>query len=439
MKRSILLLIAIFTLFILVGCAQPAEPVEPAEPAPPAAPAEPAEEEEEEPAEQVQEPPAPLVEELTIMWWNDGTEGFVMQTLLNRYEAETGIEGILIESPFADYESRLATMIAGGRAPHLARMTEGHLNNFRDKLLPLDDAFNADEFTNVFKNPEGQVMGLPMDVTANGLFVNLDLLEKHGVNFPRLGDEIWTWEEFETEMSKLKGQEGIPAPGLFDHQAHRFMPLLYQAGINIWDTPYTVSNLPSPEAVATVEKLMRWYREGFLCNQTYVVKNSASLFRTGTYGFHMSGNWNVSAYQDLPFRWTVIPMPQGVERSTVLGGKHKAAFVDSGADEASLSFIGWLAQGVNHDQFTNGVPYLTPRLGAEVNYGRFEEQYAVFLDEIANTSSENINDWLRQVRIPGMFPVINQFVETAANPANTKTALELLQELELSLMEIMKE
>jgi alpha-1,4-digalacturonate transport system substrate-binding protein len=35
--------------------------------------------------------------------------------------------------------------------------------------------------------------------------------------------------------------------------------------------------------------------------------------------------------------------------------------------------------------------------------------------------------------IPGMYPIINQLVEDAANPNNTKTALQLLQELETAL------
>ena len=39
-----------------------------------------------------------------------------------------------------------------------------------------------------------------MDITANGLFVNTDLLDKYEVNYPELGDPVWTWTEFETEM-----------------------------------------------------------------------------------------------------------------------------------------------------------------------------------------------------------------------------------------------
>jgi len=397
MKKLLLILVAVFSIFMLIGCNKGGE------------------------------------KELTMMWWSDGTEGFVMQTLLTRYERETGVKITLVSTPFLEYEQRLATMISGGKAPHLARVTEGHLNNFQEQILPLDDVFNQDEFKNLFFNKEGKVIALPMDITANGLFVNLDLLDKYNVNYPKLGDPVWTWQEFETQMNKLRDKNDVTAPGIFDHQAHRFMPLFYQNGVQLWNTPYTSSNLTSPKAVQTLQMLMDWYTNGFLSNQTYIVNNSASEFRKGTYGFHMSGNWNVSAYENLTFKWTVVPMPKGENRATILGGKSMAAFANSGAEKEAKAFIAWLSEDINHDHFTNFVPYLTPRLGAVVNYGKFDEQYSVFLNEIENTSNAHITDWLHQVMIPDMYPMINLLVRNAADPANTKTALQLLQELETAL------
>lgn len=373
---------------------------------------------------------------LQMLWWSDGTEGEVMQGLLDDYEEETGITIELVSIPYADYETRLATMISGGEAPALARVTEGHLNNFKEQIVPLDDVYTTSGYTNLFYNTDGDVISLPMDITANGLFVNVDLLEANDVNYPQLGDTVWTWDEFETEMNKLKGATGVTAPGLFDHQAHRFMAVFYQHGVELWDTPYTVSNLKSTAAVDALQMLMDFYDEGFLGSQTYVTKNSASLFRSGTYGFHVSGNWNVSGYQDLDFDWEVVPMPQGTNRATILGGKSLAAFKGSGTEGRATDFIAWMAEGAQHDAYTGGVPYLTPRLGATVNYGEFADQYAVFLDEIAATDEKYVQDWLNQVMIPGMYPIINQLVEDAANPDNTKTALELLTDLETELKNV---
>lgn len=368
---------------------------------------------------------------IQMLWWSDGTEGDVMQGLLDQYKNETGVTIELVTVAYNDYESRLATMISGGEAPALARVQEGMLNNFKASILSLDGVYDSSGFTNLFYNDSNDVISLPMDITANGLFVNTDLLDKYGVNYPSLGDPVWTWSEFETEMSKLEGKADVAAPGVFDHQGHRFMPLFYQNGMTIWNTPYTDSNLTSDKAQEVVNMMMRFYDEGFLPRDTYVTKNSANMFRTGLYGFHMSGNWNVSGYQDLPFNWTVVPMPKFTNRATILGGKSLAAFAGSGAEQRAKDFIAWMAEAAHHDAYTGGVPYLTPRLGATVDYGQFSDQYAVFLDEIAATDQIYVQDWLKQVMIPGMYPIINDFVEQVA--AGQDTALNLLTQLQSDL------
>lgn len=78
------------------------------------------------------------VTELQMLWWSDGTEGEVMQELLDEYFDETGVTIELVSIPYNDYETRLATMISGGEAPALARVTEGHLNNFKEQILSLE-------------------------------------------------------------------------------------------------------------------------------------------------------------------------------------------------------------------------------------------------------------------------------------------------------------
>ena len=373
-------------------------------------------------------------ESLQMLWWSDGTEGEVMQGLLDEYEEETGVVIELVPVAYNDYEARLATMISGGEVPALARVTEGHLNNFQNNILPLGDVYDTSGFTNLFYNGDGEAISLPMDITANGLFVNLDLLEQYDVNYISLGDPVWTWQEFYTEMSKLSGQSNVASPGIFDHQGHRFMALFYQNGSEIWEDAYSDSNLTSDAAADVVQMAMDFYEEGFLPREAYVTRDSASLFRTGQYGFHLSGNWNVSGYEDLGFDWTVVPMPQMENRATILGGKSLAAFAGSGTEEAATAFIAWMAEPEQHDRFTGGVPYLTPRLGADVDYGDVSAEYRVFLDEIAATDERFVQDWLQQVMIPGMYPIINDFVADIA-AGDRGSAEELLAQLEADLQE----
>ena len=194
---------------------------------------------------------------LQMLWWSDGTEGDVMQGLLDDYKEETGVEIELVPIAYDEYESKIATMISGGDAPALARVTEGHLNNFQDNIVSLKDVYTSSNYTNLFYNSDDEVISLPMDITANGMFVNADLLDKYGVDYPALGEDVWTWDEFYTEMSKLDpAEDDVAAPGVIDHKAHRFMPVIYQHGVTLWDTPYSVSNLTDQDNVDAVQMFL---------------------------------------------------------------------------------------------------------------------------------------------------------------------------------------
>ncbi|XFA98175.1 ABC transporter substrate-binding protein [Candidatus Izemoplasma sp. B36] len=371
---------------------------------------------------------------MQLVWFSDGVEGTVMQGLLDQYEEETGVEIELVSVAYDSYEAKLATMISGGNAPALARVTEGHLTNYQDEVISLEGVYDTTKFANLFFNADGDVVSLPMDVTANGMFVNFDLLDAYEVDYPTGDDEVWTWDTFYTEMSKLDGDD-VAAPGVIDHKGHRFMPLIYQAGVTVWDTPYTTTNLTSQAAVDATQRIMDYFEEGFFdIDGAYDTQNSASLFRGGQYGFHISGNWNVAGYQDLTFDWGVLPMPKDANRATILGGKSMAAFEGSGYEQEAKDFIAWMAQDAHHDAYCEGVPFLSPRYDAVIDFGDYEAQYSVFQDEISATASEYSEDWFNQILIVGMYPIINDWAQAVATNPDGKTALQLLQELETELI-----
>lgn len=433
MKKLSLLLVLVLVMSLFAGCGSGEEETKDE----PAAKEETkTEDKKEETKEEAKEEAKeePMGDPLQMLWWNDGIEGDVMQGIIDEFTAETGIEIELVALAYDDYSAKLKTMIRGGEAPALMRATEGHIAEFKEFLVPLDNAYNKDDYTNVYFNDAGEVIVLPMDVTSNGLFVNTDLLDANGVNYPALG-ETWTWTEFETEMDKLKGADGVAYPGVFDNKAHRFFPMVYQFGGKIWNTPYTDSALTEQPAVDALTTLQRMNSNGTLDPSVWAGSgNPSELFTTGQYGFHMSGNWFVAKYQDLGFNWAVAPMPtgDGSTQSTILGGKGLCAVSESGQEAEALQFIEFMAKGENHDKFTGGVPFLSPRLAATPDYGVFQPAYEVFQAEIALTPAANVADWQSEVAISGMYPIINQAIEACMGGDDP---LETLQRLEKDLMD----
>ena len=389
--------------------------------------------------------------DMQMMWFSDGIEGEVMEDMLERYREETGVWIELFEIGWDDYETRLGTMVDGDDAPDLIRTTEGVMNNFKEHFVSLDGVYDEAGFTNIFYNDDNEPIGLPMDVTANGLYVNLELLDAHEVEYPVHDGEnwifngeerVWTWTEFVTEMEKLVGAEGVTYPGTYDPQGHRFMPMIYQQGIKIWDEPFVSTNLTSDEAVAALTLLQDFYH-GDLVDDAPIANwnpgGAPSNFETGMYGFHMSGNWFASDYATLDFDWTVAPMPTGETgvRATLLGGKSMSAMQGENVDMA-LDFITWLAEPANHDEFNNGVPFLSGRIGAEIDFGELEGPYQVFQDEINATPAEYAADWLQMTQVVGIYPIINDMVQDVADP-NGLTPLEALEKVEQAIMDSLED
>ena len=427
LTKVLTLLMIVGLLFALVGCA--AETTTPSEKTEPEKMEKQETEKEKEP-EKAETPTEPL----QMYWFSDGVEGDVMQTILDAYEAETGVKIELVVLPYGDYETKLTTVLRGGEAPALARVTEGTAAVVAEHLLTLGDAYDTSKYTNVYLNSAGEAVSLPLDLTANGPFINKDLCDKYDVNYPALG-ESWTWAEFETEFAKLMGKEGVAFPGVFDNKAHRFMPMVYQFGGKLWGDSYKDCKVNTEPVVEALTTLQRMNQNGTLDPAVWAGSgNPSELFRTGQYGFHMSGNWFVAGYQELGFNWCVAPMPvgngDGATRSTILGGKGMVAFDGSGQEDAAKAFIDYLSKPEVHDQYTSGVPFLSPRLDAEVDFGDFQAAYDVFQNEISNTPVENVKDWQKQIAITGMYPIINKAVETACGGQDvTEVLTKLAQDL----------
>ena len=155
---------------------------------------------------------------LQFMWFSDGSEGDVMQSIIEDFTAETGIEIELITVPYSDYESRISMMLQGGENPALARVTNP--GYFADYALNLNDIINMDDYLETSQisivDQEGNAIAIPVDVTANGVILNKPLADKYDIEDPELGDDVWTWDEFIAEMSKLQGQDDVVYPGVYD-------------------------------------------------------------------------------------------------------------------------------------------------------------------------------------------------------------------------------
>jgi alpha-1,4-digalacturonate transport system substrate-binding protein len=374
-------------------------------------------------------------EPLTFLTGSTGIRLDDEMVILNKYTEETGQEFEVITVPYSDLDKKISAMIRGGEAPDLVRGTEGHSVKFRDHFVPLD----YDDSTlipRIFYNSAGEKISLPVEITAVGCFINVELAEKYGVNYPKPGEETWTWDEFEVEMRKMLGQSDVDFPAAIDGSGHRFSPWIYQHGGLLYGGSFKDLGSDGAGAIAALERLCRLADEGIFDPQTYAVGTYGdALFSTGRYGIHFSGSWKIGTYaKELGFNFTVVPMPSGKGgAATVLGGSSYHASKDTGREDDAVAFINWIATPKNLAWMGEVTRQLMATTTEDIDYGELQPYFDGFSGMLAATSGEYIDDFAEYIKIPGAFSHgKNSIIEALGD---LKTPEQALKDAAISLQE----
>lgn len=371
MKRILLLILAIALMFTFVACSstETAKPAKNSEPMP-------------------------------FIWFSDGPEGEIMQSIIDDFSEETGYKVELITVPYKDHESKITTMIQGGTAPALSRVT--NTAYFSEFALDLSEVVSTDQFIPAkekeITNADGNVIAIPVDVTANGIILNKPLAEKYGVNYPKLGEDVWTWDEFMTEMKKFDGDD-VVYPGVFDFSAHRYSTVLYTFGTSILSADGSETRVNNAANVEALELFIKLHEDGILDPSVWAGNGDPNtLFRSGKYGFHFAGNWMLGPYEELEFEIAIAPVPVAKNRATVPGGKCFMAYDGSGFEEEAKAFIEFFARPENHDRFNQESLFLSARKGAAIKYSKMNDLLSVFQADIAVAPLEAGTDWANPLK-----------------------------------------
>lgn len=346
---------------------------------------------------------------LDFLWFTDGIEGDVMKDIIKDYQASNeNVEINLIEVAYEDFSTKLKTMIAGGKPPALARITDTGI--FADRALDLSEYVgDVDEFTSQFLPSikpyyikDEKIIAAPMDVTANGLIYNKTLFDKAGVEVPETPEDIWTWDEFATAIQQVKEKGGAKYGLLVDFTPHRYSTMIYEYGGSIFNQDLSAPAINEKESVAALDKFVQLHQDEIIPESVWLGgENPNNLFRSGTAAAHLAGNWMLSNYQDIgDFEWGVTYLPKGENRSSVPGGKYIMAFENSGVEEEAAEFVKYLASQEVNAKFNQESLFLSARLdNNELDYEFGKEMFKVFSNELENTPEAAANDWGNQVVI----------------------------------------
>ncbi|WP_421853331.1 ABC transporter substrate-binding protein [Oricola sp.] len=261
--------------------------------------------------------------ELRMLWYNDGIEGEVMQSLLDRFEEQNPeIKVTLDVVPYKSILESLPIQLAAGQGPDLARVTDlGGLSQYYLDLTPhiSDPEYwktNFGPFLKWLDPNEKAISGFMTQLTVTGPYVNKTLFEQAEVAMP--GDGA-TWDDWATAVNEVAGKLDIPIPMAWDRSGHRVAGPAISMGAKMFDgegNPALVDD--GLKMMAT--KLYDWHQDGTMSKElwgsvsgnTYLGANED--FANAQVVMYMSGSWQIPQFADKigdAFDWWAVPAPCG--------------------------------------------------------------------------------------------------------------------------------
>ncbi|WP_123039217.1 ABC transporter substrate-binding protein [Cohnella candidum] len=254
--------------------------------------------------------------------------------------------------PYADYTTKLNTLLASGSAPDLFELGYENFRAYAAKgqLLDLTPTIAADTSfkPDVYKklaydafNYDGKQMGVTESFSDVVLFYNKDLFDAKGLKYP---DASWTWKEELEAAQKLtdadNGVWGTYAPLQF----YEFYKTIAQNGGGVWDA----SGKPTINSPANVEAL-QWmidkagkYKVSPALNDDTFNQPDADLnaFAAGKLAMARFGIWNFAKFaKEAQFNWDIALEPGNKQKAHHFFADGLVASKDTANAEAVWRFM----------------------------------------------------------------------------------------------------
>lgn len=295
--------------------------------------------------------------ELRMMWYNDGIEGEVMQSLLDRFEAANPDISVTLDVvPYQSIIESLPIQLAAGAGPDLARVTDlGGLNKFYLDLTPhiSDTAYweaSFGPFLDWLAPDSDQISGFMTQLTVTGPYVNKTLFEQAEVAMPGEGA---TWDDWATAVNQVAEKLNIPIPMAWDRSGHRVSGPAIAMGAQMFDAAGEPA-LVDDGLKEMTQRLYDWHQDGTMSKELWgSVSGSTYLganedFANAQVVMYMSGSWQIPQFANKigdAFDWWAVPAPCGAAACTGMpGGAALVAMKDTKHPAEVGKLMDFLAQ-----------------------------------------------------------------------------------------------
>lgn len=349
------------------------------------------------------------------------SEAATIQILTNifneEYEGEIRVEK-LGGSAWGNYYDQLNTTFAANDPPDVAVMHQSNMPAYasRDLLLKLDDYYteyemNPSDWTAPAQKAvsyKDASFGVPFDLHANLLHVNVDLFKQAGLvdadGVPILPTSTEEWFEQAQIMKEKTGKlYWVEDATQFPISFRLFHSLMEQQGVPAVNTDSGQVNIDSEAGKTALQFMLKRFEEGYSDpNADYTA--AQQQFMNGEAAIEMNGTWVVDQYsQELTFDYRAMNFPNLMGAKKVWANSHMWVVPKQKEGnrqyEAAMEFCKFLSNHVY--EWAAGSGHIAPRKSAlqkladnnvpqRANYAETASNAATFPPVISYSNIETI-------------------------------------------------
>ena len=297
----------------------------------------------------------------SITYWNGltGADGKVMDELIDRFTAETGIKIEQQRLPWAEMYAKLQVAVPAGEGPDLALIHTAEVPHFaNDGVLEAVDegalaakGFRGEDYLPALWQGgifQGKRYAVPLDVPQHILYMNQKVLKEAGLGgkVPGSRAELVAMAKQLTKADTFGFAIGTVGPGRYTWGFHN---LLWQNGANVYAADLKRSALTDPAALEVAEF---W---ASLANQHKISPpanaNCRDAFTAGKLGLWIAGSWNFTGLREAKVDFTVASVPRLFKQPVVWSMPHQYSFpkpkaADRSKRDAAWTHVRWMTDHV---------------------------------------------------------------------------------------------
>ncbi len=322
---------------------------------------------------------------LKYMVWGSTVERDIVQGIVDSYnESHPNVNVELLYVPNSDYDTKVATMVAGGSEPDIAYMSEalcyelyenGLLMNLYDFVNGDQAKFKYDEYVDGvwYRTSDTDLLGRRIGIAAWCLYYNKDCAAQAGVTFPAKLDDSLDWDTFVSGLRKmtLDGAGKTPDDEGFDPENIAQYGFSFKTELTVLETMMNAHGVSwsnedgtsfewaSPEGIQAMQKiadLINVHHVAPTPVQSKSLPGASVTLTSGIVAATIDGNWNCADFAAAGANFDIGVLPNAGYKYGLQGCSPTVMFKSTKNPALAWDFYQYVADPENALPFyTSGI------------------------------------------------------------------------------------